>query len=305
VTQRLSRVIFRGGLVALLAIASPRVSVSQDVSIRVGRAFISPDYLSVWLGYSPVRIGSFQAALSLGSMSRDSGTLYGFGADLSLGLARRWSAVGGAALGFGRGTDSGDWSTWSLGLRYDFLRRPFGLGVEGRYRRLFDPNRSGLEISGGLRIPFGGGGAGGGARDPSPNLPPVSAPAARIVEVAEDAMGSPYLWGGSDSNGFDCSGLIQFAYGEAGIGIPRRSVEQARSGWEVALELSRLRPADILAFAETGSTVSHVGLYLGNGRFIHSSSRGVRVSHLDPADPEGRWWHSRWVGARRLIAPDS
>jgi len=288
-----------------IVVATPARLVSQNVSIRVGRNFISPNYLTGWFGYSPIQFGSFDAALTVGSMGHASGTLYGFGADLSLGLLRRWSAVGGAALGFGRGSEAGDWSTWSLGARYDLLRRPVGLGVEGRYRRLFDPDRSGLEVAAVLRIPFGSGSSEPRDMPPPPvDLPPTVS-AARIVQVAEGAMGTPYLWGGSDSNGFDCSGLIQFAYADAGFTLPRRSVDQARTGRAIAMELSSLQPADILAFAENGSAVSHVGLYLGEGRFIHSSTRGVRVSLLDPSDPVGRWWHARWVGARRVVDPDT
>jgi len=282
-----------------IVLATPTRLVSQNVSLRVGRNFISPNYLTGWFGYSPIQFGSFDAALTVGSMGHASGTLYGFGTDLSLGLVRRWSAVGGAALGFGRGSEAGDWSTWSLGARYDLLRRPFGLGVEGRYRRLFDPDRSGLEVAAVLRIPVGSGSS--EPRDTPPVDLPLTASAARIVQVAEEAMGTPYLWGGSNSNGFDCSGLIQFAYAEAGFTLPRRSVDQARTGRAVVLEVSSLQPADILAFAENGSAVSHVGLYLGAGRFIHSSSRGVRISRLDPSDPDGSWWHSRWVGVRRVV----
>ena len=115
-------------------------------------------------------------------------------------------------------------------------------------------------------------------------------------------MGTPYRWGGTDGNGFDCSGLIQYAYREQGIVLPRRSVDQARAGVELPRDVAALLPGDILTFVTTaGSAISHVGLYVGEGQFIHSATGGVQVSVLSPSDPYGRWWWERWVGARRVV----
>jgi len=114
-------------------------------------------------------------------------------------------------------------------------------------------------------------------------------------------MGSPYLWGGSAANGFDCSGLIQYAYQQSGIALPRRSVDQARAGQLIPRELGQLEPGDILTFSrDPGGPVSHVGLYVGERRFIHSSSTGVRLSLLSEDDPAGQHWVARWVGVRRV-----
>ena len=87
-----------------------------------------------------------------------------------------------------------------------------------------------------------------------------------------------------------------------GVTLPRRSVDQALSGYEVPSDTSQLLPGDILAFSrqERGREVTHVGLYVGEGRFIHSSAAGVRVSLLFPEDAEGGWWWRRWIGTRRL-----
>lgn len=125
---------------------------------------------------------------------------------------------------------------------------------------------------------------------------------ATVVETALGAMGSPYSWGGSDANGFDCSGLIQYAYGQVGIVLPRTSRDQMRMGRVADRDAATLRPGDILGFSSGGtSQISHVGLYVGDGRFIHSSSTGVKLSSLTATDGDSRWWRDRWVGVRRIV----
>jgi cell wall-associated NlpC family hydrolase len=127
-----------------------------------------------------------------------------------------------------------------------------------------------------------------------------------VVSAARQAMGKPYLYGGTGKGdaGFDCSGLIQYAYAQQGISLPRVSTDQATRGREVERAIDALQRGDILTFAAQpgGSKVSHVGLYLGGGRFVHSSSsKGVMESTLSGTDPNGQWWYVRWVGARRVI----
>jgi cell wall-associated NlpC family hydrolase len=118
-----------------------------------------------------------------------------------------------------------------------------------------------------------------------------------VVETAYQAIGIPYEWGGNDANGFDCSGLIRYAYARHGIHLPRISRDQLRMGSPVEPEVNVLRPGDVLGFAAVpGGEATHVGLYVGDGRFIHSSSEGVRVSSL--MEP---YWQQHVVAARRLI----
>jgi len=123
-----------------------------------------------------------------------------------------------------------------------------------------------------------------------------------VVETALDVLGSPYQWGGTAENGFDCSGLIQYAYARHGIRLPRTSRAQAQAGNAIARVVDSLLPGDILAFSGRGDgSVTHVGLYVGEGKFIHSSTTGVKLSRLDVNDPDGAYWIPKWVGVRRLL----
>jgi cell wall-associated NlpC family hydrolase len=118
-----------------------------------------------------------------------------------------------------------------------------------------------------------------------------------VVETAFEAIGTPYQWDGTDANGFDCSGLIRYAYGQFGIDLPRISRDQLRTGLPVELKVGALWPGDVLGFsAVVGGEASHVGLYVGDGQFIHSSTRGVRVSDL--REP---YWQQHLITARRVV----
>jgi hypothetical protein len=246
------------------------------------------------------------------------GNLWGFGVDLSLfrGGSSGVYLVGGLEGGFltrGQGTL---WGSWSGGLGYEiFPLNGLSVAVEGRYRDLREGRYHGVEM--GLRLGLGG----GGTRRASPRTeqPPPTADEVRqqladggvtsddasvlasVVGTALDVMGMPYRWGEEGGDGFDCSGLIRYAFAQHGITLPRRSADQARAGREVGRELTSLRAGDVLTFSTTGQGVSHVGLYLGNGRFIHSASSGVQISLLSPDDASGRWWFQRWTGARRIV----
>lgn len=102
----------------------------------------------------------------------------------------------------------------------------------------------------------------------------------RAAAAALDQLGVPYRYGGSGPRGFDCSGLVQYAYARAGISVPRTTGQL----WSAARTIRRgdLRAGDLLFFRIDGK-MSHVGLYLGGGRFIHApqSGRTVSVTSLD------------------------
>lgn len=96
----------------------------------------------------------------------------------------------------------------------------------------------------------------------------------RILDAASTRVGSPYVWGATGPNSFDCSGLTSWAYQQAGISIPRTSQAQVGGGTQVAK--SDLQPGDIVAFY---GGASHVGIYAGNGQVVHSPSSGTTVSY--------------------------
>jgi len=115
-----------------------------------------------------------------------------------------------------------------------------------------------------------------------------------LIALAEQYIGTPYQWGGtSPKTGFDCSGFVQWLYGQQGISLPRTTYQQVNAG--KAVSKSALRPGDILFFEPTKGGPAHEGLYIGNGKFIESPHTGasVRVSELS-----GR---SDYVSARRII----
>jgi cell wall-associated NlpC family hydrolase len=107
-------------------------------------------------------------------------------------------------------------------------------------------------------------------------------------------IGVPYQWNGATPSGFDCSGLVQYAYNEAGIGVPRTSREQYRAAQPI--QLNQARTGDLLFFNFDGR-ISHVGIYLGNDRFAHAPSSGKQVEIASLKQPPYR---DRFVTAGRI-----
>ena len=119
-----------------------------------------------------------------------------------------------------------------------------------------------------------------------------------FVRVAERYLGTPYVWGGESARGFDCSGFIMRVMRDLGYkALPHSAAEQFNYGQPVAKNL--LQPGDIVFFANTYKPgISHVGIYLGGGRFIHAANSqvGTIVSNLNSAK-----WVAHYAGARRLV----
>jgi hypothetical protein len=314
---------------AMLYVPVPAAG-AQTVEARVGRFFDSGGWTTYRIGLRRPLIGILGVQFH-GDLLRAvgaSGGMAGVGTDLTAfrkGVEGPY-LVAGLSGGLGSQTSndlSNGWGSWSAGVGYDVFPASFlSVGVEGRWRELSLGRRNGFELGVGLTlhlgsrsppagprsapgpVPFSAGG--GESLPPAPPVAGQAGPASladSIVATAAAAMGRPYEFGGTGAGGggFDCSGLIQYAYKQHGIVLARRSVDQAKEGRKVDRKLDRLRPADLLTFTNRGGPVTHVGLYIGGGRFIHSATRGVQISTLSAQDPYGRWWYKRWVGVRRIV----
>ncbi len=125
-------------------------------------------------------------------------------------------------------------------------------------------------------------------------LPAPSTRGGQALDVARQYLGTPYRWGGeSPATGFDCSGLMQYAFKQLGVDIPRVSQDQYTSGQQVPREA--LQPGDLVFFSKAGD-VHHVGMYVGDGKFLHAPRTGdvVKISSL--SEPH---YAAEYCGARR------
>ncbi|MEV7191566.1 NlpC/P60 family protein [Streptomyces sp. NPDC093510] len=107
---------------------------------------------------------------------------------------------------------------------------------------------------------------------------PGSSRAAAAIAAARSAIGRPYVWGANGPSGFDCSGLMQWSYAKAGVGLPRTSQAQRYAGRQVSL--SEAQPGDLVAYRDDAS---HIGMYVGNGQVVHAPYPGAPVRY----DPVG------------------
>jgi murein DD-endopeptidase len=130
---------------------------------------------------------------------------------------------------------------------------------------------------------------------------PVQAPASvqngsgsKAAVHATKMVGKPYRYGGASPKGFDCSGLVQFSYSQAGVKLPRSTDDQLKASKPVRGGMQR---GDLLFFDQEGKKKSHVGIYLGNGYFVHAPSSGkmVRTDSLD-----SKYWKKHLAEVRRI-----
>jgi len=122
-----------------------------------------------------------------------------------------------------------------------------------------------------------------------------SALASSLTRSAMRFIGTPYVFGGTHTSGFDCSGYVQHVFALLGVHLPRTADAQYDAGRRIAAAMA---PGDLVFFHTYAPGVSHVGIYLGNNRFIHSSSsHGVAISSLHDA-----YWAPRYVGAKRVFS---
>ena len=264
----------------------------------------------VWATDADLMLGPMNAGLGEGFMP------YTFG-----GIGMQSSAQ---PIGF---TDA--IRTWSYGGGLQLaLGRLLSVNGEARSRHLAAPAFPadsqfvrGIEYRVGLAFHFGGGRQRSSVysrRRADDTPPPASRPARRggiywptsttsasgaarrVVPAAERYIGVPYRYGGtSPESGFDCSGFVQYVYGQQGVDLPRTSRQMAGSGIAVEPSVRSLAVGDLMLFSQ-GGRISHVAIYAGNGRFIHSSSSGKGVRYDDLDTRRGRWFADHMVAARRV-----
>lgn len=134
----------------------------------------------------------------------------------------------------------------------------------------------------------------GGAPPRRSSVKPV--PARMVVHDAKALIGVRYRYGGRDPRkGLDCSGLVWYIYHKHGSVMPRRARDMFQVGSEVSK--SQLEPGDLVFFDTEGPKPGHVGVYMGDGRFLHAPSSGGRVREDELAN---NYWRHAWVGARRI-----
>lgn len=117
-----------------------------------------------------------------------------------------------------------------------------------------------------------------------------------FLQLALNLIGTPYKWGGTTPNGFDCSGFIKYVFAKKGVTIPRTISEI----WDQSIEVQKPSIGDLVFFETYKPGPSHAGIYLGGGRFIHSgSTKGVTISQLSQS-----YWSKRYLGSKRIAQYD-
>lgn len=228
--------------------------------------------------------------------------------------------------------------SYGVGVRHQLLGA-LGVSAEARFRRALSGNAAVSTVAlrqnaqwrtaqyrVGLTVSFGGRRAARASapapapvalpapapRDAAPLPPPVAAaPAARVtprvLDLADGLVNTPYRAGGSTpASGFDAAGFVQYVFGREGVALPGTVGGLAEAGTAVAARAGALVPGDLLLFANDGSTVDHVAIYVGRDRFIHATASGgaVRYDVLGEG-ARGRWFADHLVGVRRVVAePD-
>jgi hypothetical protein len=122
-----------------------------------------------------------------------------------------------------------------------------------------------------------------------------------LVSMARSQIGARYILGAQKpGKAFDCSGLVRFVMAALRIDLPRTAHEQAQRGAVVSRNLEELRVGDLLTFG-LGKRVTHIGIYIGEGRFVHASVGAKKVVE-SRIDKPGNWYSRHWMGTRRLLA---
>ncbi len=119
--------------------------------------------------------------------------------------------------------------------------------------------------------------------------------AAHAADSAQKMLGKPYRYGGSGPVAFDCSGLVMFSFRQAGVALPHNTEQQRVAARKI--KFGELRPGDLVFFDQEGKKHSHVGIYLGGGKFVHAPSSGKRVRNDRLDNP---YWKKHLSDIRRI-----
>jgi len=219
-------------------------------------------------------------------------------------------------------------ATWSygVGLHHDLLGW-LGVNAEARNRRSWGSDRAiaigsrrSWDYRVGLSISFGGGhnDAAAASESATGHLVPLTRPdvdrfetaeaaariTARILDLAESYVGTPYLSGGTNpSIGFDAAGFVQYVFAQEHVMLPRTAHAIAELGDDVSTHIGSLRPGDLLFFGNDGFNIDHVAIYAGHDRIVHAtaSGGGVRYDVLGEG-LRGEWFADHLLAARRIVA---
>lgn len=209
---------------------------------------------------------------------------------------QHWSYGGGAMLTLARGVAAHA----EARVRQPIAPRPnpgtadYGKAIELRAGLSFDLGLLSAPPARGRSAPPSGGGM------PTISIPGIP-PGGTVLPTASRYVGVPYKYGGtSPETGFDCSGFVQFVHARHNVPLPRTSRQMAEVGIRVDGRIAALRPGDLMLFAEPGARISHVAMYAGENRIIHSSSSGGGVRYDDLSSSRGHWFATRMVAARRV-----
>lgn len=172
----------------------------------------------------------------------------------------------------------------------EWFKIEYGSGVGFVHASYINDSRSGTPVS---KTPMTAETPNTGSEAPVP-----STKGQLVVETAKKYLGIPYVYGGTSTSGFDCSGLVQYVFKELGVSINRVAADQTAHG--IPVTKAELMPGDVVFFHNTAkySTINHVGIYVGEGNFIHAPQTGdvVKITTLDSG-----YYARTFVAARRIL----
>jgi cell wall-associated NlpC family hydrolase len=126
-----------------------------------------------------------------------------------------------------------------------------------------------------------------------------------IIQHTRSLLGVRYKWAGlNPAKGLDCSGIVKYVFAKLGVELPHRAAELAKMGDPITKDTAAMQPGDLLVFGKAGKRISHVGIYIGDGKMIHASSSSHHVVETEVVKyrPAGGL---QWKGVRRIVALDS